>query len=127
MIYLLINHKRLSYVFVSVRFTEFLILINQKNNSVEFFQHEQWFFKLRWSNFIYLFYFASFPFRGQWQNVSIFSLIRMINLERIRNSRDITYDNLKSRNPQTTTTNKGSSFVTYAVRYNKTLIDWIFR
>ena len=40
---------------------------------------------------------------------------------------EFSYAKLKSRNPQTTTINMTRSFVSYVVRYNKTLIDWIYR
>jgi len=43
-----------------------------------------------------------------------------------QNYRDFFYAKLKSRNPQTTARNMARSFVFYAVRYNKTLIDWLF-
>jgi hypothetical protein len=42
----------------------------------------------------------------------------------IQNSQDFSYANPKILN--TTTKNMASSFVSYAVPYNKTLMDWIF-
>ena len=46
-----------------------------------------------------------------------------IMIVEIQNSRDFTNDKLKSRNIPTTT-NMARNFVSYAVRYNNTLIDW---
>ena len=39
---------------------------------------------------------------------------------------EFSYAKLKSRNPRTTTINMTMSSVSYFVRYNKTLIDWIY-
>ena len=39
---------------------------------------------------------------------------------------EFSYAKLKSRNPRTTTINMTRNFVSYVVRYNKTLIDWTY-